>query len=470
MAGGGGSRLWPLSRTGHPKQFLALGHDRLSLFQQAVSRLAAVACADIAVQPALVVGNEEHRFLLADQLQEAGVVPGAIVLEPAGRNTAPALALAALHAVQQGEDPVLVVAPADHVFASEAAGVDALRAAVRLAAGGSIVLLGVPPTRPETGYGYLRAEPHEGGLRVAQFVEKPDLATAEDYLARGGYLWNAGIFVLRASVWLAALARFHPPMAQLASQAWQARSHDGRFVRPDATVFAQIPAVSIDYAVMEKCPGSPFDIRVVPLEAGWSDLGAWDAVWQFGPRDGDGNVLIGDARASESRDCLVHAGSRLVSVVGLEGVVVVETADAVLVMDKARAQDVRQVAAALEAEGRPEPALARKVHRPWGWYDSVDAGPHFQVKRIMVKPGASLSLQLHHHRAEHWVVVAGTAEVTRGDETITLEANQSTYIPAGQKHRLANRGTAPLELIEVQSGSYLGEDDIVRFDDRYGRA
>jgi mannose-1-phosphate guanylyltransferase / mannose-6-phosphate isomerase len=468
MAGGSGTRLWPLSRAGFPKQFLVLS-GQTSLFQQAVARLQGLAQGDIAVLPTLVVGNEEHRFLVLDQLREVQAEPAAVLLEPMGRNTAPALTLAALQATEGGADPVLVVTPADQTVTDGAAFGAALRRAVRQAAAGAIAILGVTPDRPETGYGYIRSEPRGDEFVVARFVEKPDLATAERYLREGGYAWNAGMFVLKASVWLAALERFRPDILAACRKAWAERSSDAKFVRPGRAEFAAVPAESVDYAVMERCPGV-LDIRMQPLAAGWNDLGAWDAVWQVLPKDADGNATVGDAIVADSRNTLVHATSRLVSVVGLDDAVVVETPDAVLVASREKSQDVKKIVARLGAEQRGEQALHRKVHRPWGWYDSIDAGPRFQVKRILVKPGASLSLQMHHHRAEHWIVVSGTAEVTNGDQVIMLSENQSTYIPLGQTHRLANPGKVPLEIIEVQSGSYLGEDDIVRFEDTYGRA
>jgi mannose-1-phosphate guanylyltransferase/mannose-6-phosphate isomerase len=470
MAGGSGTRLWPLSRAGFPKQFLVLS-GTTSLFQQAVSRLQGLSGDGLAVAGPLIVGNEEHRFLVLDQLRDMKVEPGAVLLEPAGRNTAPALTLAALQAAADGGDPVLVVISSDQTVTDEAAFAQALHGAVRSAADGAIVILGITPDRPEIGYGYIRAEPGAtpGSVQqVARFVEKPDLATAERYLAEGGYYWNAGMFVLKASVWLAALQRFRPDIASSCAAAFAQARTDAKFVRPDAAAFATVPSESIDYAVMEKCPGV-LDIRMQALDAGWNDLGAWEAVWQVAPKDADGNASVGDAIVRDSHNTLVHATSRLVSVVGLRDVVVVETADAVLVADRERSQDVKKIVAQLGAEQRGEQALHRKVHRPWGWYDSIDNGPRHQVKRIMVKPGATLSLQMHHHRAEHWIVVSGTAEVTNGDKVIMLTENQSTYIPLGQTHRLANPGKVPLEIIEVQSGSYLGEDDIVRFEDTYGR-
>jgi mannose-1-phosphate guanylyltransferase/mannose-6-phosphate isomerase len=465
MAGGSGTRLWPLSRAGYPKQFLVLAGNT-SLLQQAAARLQAVAAPDIDVAAPLIVGNEEHRFLILDQLREIGAEPAAVLLEPVGRNTAPAVTLAALQALEQGGDPVLVVTPADQTVTDQPAFTAALQAATRRAATGEIVILGIRPDRPETGYGYIRAD----GGKVVRFVEKPDAATAARYLAEGGYSWNAGIFVLKASVWMAALERFRPDIADAVRTAWAARRSDDRFVRPAKAEFAAVPSESVDYAVLERCPGSGLAIGMVELDAGWNDLGAWDAVWQVSPQDADGNASVGDALIEDSRNTFVHASSRLVGVVGLQDVVVVETADAVLVADRARSQDVKKIVTRLGQEQRGEQALHRKVHRPWGWYDSIDMGERFQVKRIMVKPGASLSLQMHHHRAEHWIVVSGTAEVTNGDKVLLLTENQSTYIPLGQTHRLANPGRLPLELIEIQSGSYLGEDDIVRFEDTYGRA
>ena len=487
MAGGSGTRLWPLSRAGYPKQFLVLGNDeaRTSLFQQAVQRLMDLRATGLPVAAPLVVGNEDHRFLILDQLREIEQAPAAVLLEPTGRNTAPALTLAALQAQADGSDPILVMTPADQTVTQPQAYRGALETAVRAAADGTIVILGIRPDRPETGYGYIRSEasPPTGAspkaeagslstppVAVLQFVEKPDEATAARYLAEGHYTWNSGMFVLRASAWLRALKAFRPDIEAATRAAWDARRADQVFVRPDKALFSAVPSESIDYAVMEKCPGSAHPIRMVTLDAGWNDLGAWDAVWQVAPRDAQGNATRGDALVRDSRNTLVHATSRLVGAVGVQDVVIVETPDAVLVADRSRSQEVKHIVAALSAQNRGEHTLHRKVHRPWGWYDSIDAGPRFQVKRIMVKPGASLSLQMHHHRAEHWIVVSGTAEVTNGDTTLILSENQSTYIPLGQTHRLANPGKVPLEIIEVQSGSYLGEDDIVRFEDTYGRS
>ena len=470
MAGGSGTRLWPLSRAQFPKQFLVLQGDH-SLFQQAAQRLAALAAPDIRIAPTCVVGNEEHRFLVLEQLREMGIDGATLLLEPMGRNTAPAMTLAALRSIEAGADPVLAVTPADQTVVDEPAFTAALQRAVRLAAEGAIVILGVRPDRPETGYGYIKASGAGDSMVVERFVEKPDLATAERYLAEGRYFWNSGMFVVRASVWLAAIERCRADIAAATRLAWQARSLDAAFVRPGREAFAAIPSESIDYAVMEPVAADPgaFTLRMVPLAAGWNDLGAWEAVWQVSEKDGAGNASHGDVMLRDSRHSLVHATSRLVGVVGLDNVVVVETPDAVLVTDRSRSQEVRQIVAELDRAGRSEQTLHRQVHRPWGWYDSIDAGERFQVKRILVKPGASLSLQMHHHRAEHWIVVSGTAEVTCGDKVILLSENQSTYIPLGQVHRLANPGKVPLEIIEVQSGDYLGEDDIVRFEDNYRR-
>jgi mannose-1-phosphate guanylyltransferase/mannose-6-phosphate isomerase len=480
LCGGSGTRLWPLSRTGFPKQFLSLTGNE-SLFQQAAQRLVGLGNANINVASPVIVSGEEHRFLAAEQLREIGIALGAALLEPVGRNTAPALTLAALAAAENGQDPVLVVTPADQTVADTAAFTKSVQQAIEEAAHGSIVILGVTPDKPETGYGYIQvAAPDRHGDEISEqeikcqdvlrFVEKPNLQTAEQYLAEGHYFWNAGMFVLKASVWLAALDKFAPDILQATRAAWQQRSTDAQFVRPGKTEFAAVPSESVDYAVMERCSGSAFPIKVVPLTAGWNDLGAWDAVWNVQAKDEKGNAHIGDVLSTDSCNTLVHASSRLVSLVGVSDLVVIETADAVLVADKSRSQDVKAIVNQLSAQKREEQTLHRKVHRPWGWYDSIDEGGRFKVKRIQVKPKASLSLQKHHHRAEHWIVVTGTAEITNGDKVLTLTENQSTYIPLGEVHRLANPGSIPLEIIEVQSGSYLGEDDIVRFEDTYGRA
>lgn len=472
LCGGSGTRLWPLSRTGLPKQFLCLtGND--SLFQQAVQRLSGLENAHIQIASPVIVTGEDHRFLVSEQLRETGIDMGCALLEPMGRNTAPALTMAALAATEEGSDPVLVVAPADQVVADPDAFTAAAQAAIGEAANGTIVVLGVKPDRLETGYGYIQIDEGDAraGVRTVKcFVEKPDEATAQVYLAEGGYYWNAGMFVLKASVWLKALEQFRPDILEATRAAWAKRAVDARFVRPGKVEFAAIPSESVDYAAMERCPGSQFAIKMIPLEAGWNDLGAWDAVWNVLSKDDSGNAHIGDVLTTDSRNTLVHATSRLVGLVGVEDIIVVETPDAVLVADKSRSQDVKHIVNALAHQKREEHALHRKVHRPWGWYDSIDEEGRFKVKRIQVKPKASLSLQMHHHRAEHWIVVKGTAEITNGDKVILLTENQSTYIPLGEVHRLANPGSIPLEIIEVQSGSYLGEDDIVRYEDNYGRS
>lgn len=474
LCGGSGTRLWPLSRAGFPKQFLCLT-GKESLFQQAAKRLAGLGSADFRVAEPMVVTGEEHRFLASEQLREVCIPLGVALLEPVGRNTAPALTLAALAAQVDGLDPVLVVTPADQAVVNAAAFTQGVQEAVREAANGSIVILGIKPDAPEAGYGYIQADmgSREAAMPVRRFVEKPSVSIAKQYLAEGGYYWNAGIFVLKASVWLKALGQFRSDILQATIRAWDKRSMDASlatsFVRPDQTEFAAIPSESIDYAVMENCPGSEYAIKMVPLDAGWSDLGAWDAVWNILPKDQDGNAHAGDVLAADCRNTLVHASSRLVGLVGVQDLVVVETSDAVLVVDKSRSQDVKDIVKALQQQKREEHTLHRKVHRPWGWYDSIDEGGRFKVKRIQVNPGARLSLQKHHHRAEHWIVVKGTAEISCGDKKLLLTENQSTYIPLGEAHRLANPGTIPLEIIEVQSGSYLGEDDIVRLEDLYGR-
>jgi mannose-1-phosphate guanylyltransferase/mannose-6-phosphate isomerase len=475
LCGGAGTRLWPLSRAGFPKQFLCLTGDE-SLFQMATKRLTDLGANDIVVAAPNIVSGEDHRFLAAEQLREVGIALGMALLEPVGRNTAPALTLAALAAIEQGEDPVLVVTPADQIIADSVAFTVAMRTAIREANAGTIVILGITPDRAETGYGYIHAARADinGLIQVEAFVEKPDQETARKYIDQGSYYWNAGMFVMKASVWMAAIDLFRPDIAQASSAAWATRTTDNSnanvFIRPDKEKFYAIPSESIDYSVMEHCPGSEFPIKMVPLDAGWSDLGTWDAVWDILHKDERGNAHQGDVLVVGSSNTLVHATSRLVSLVGVNDLIVIETADAVLVAQKSRSQDVRHIVTQLQATKRAEHTLHRKSHRPWGWYDSIDEGGRFKVKRIQVNPKASLSLQKHYHRAEHWIVVTGTAEITNGDKVFTLTENQSTFIPLGEVHRLANPGTVPLEIIEVQSGSYLGENDIVRFEDTYGRS
>ncbi len=471
LSGGSGTRLWPLSREKYPKQLLPLiGQD--SLLQATVRRIEGLQGVEQA--PPMVVCNEEYRFVIAEQLRLMGK-PGQVVLEPAGRNTAPALTLAALAATQKGADPVLLVMPADHVIVDVKAFQAAVIQAARLAQDGAVVTFGITPDAPETGYGYIQtgAAQGAGALQIARFVEKPDLATARQYLADGNYLWNSGLFVLRASVWLQAMAQCRPDILQACRAAWEGVSTDGDFVRVQREAFLQCPSDSIDYAVMERlAQGASTALPpglVVPLSAGWSDVGAWEALWKVLPKDAQGNVAQGDVLLQDSRNTLALSEGRLIACVGVDGLIVVETADAILVAHQDRTQDVKKIVDRLKASGRSEGQTHRKVFRPWGWYDSVDHGERFQVKRIVVKPGASLSLQMHHHRAEHWIVVSGTARVSKGDETFLLSENESTYIPLGTVHRLEHPGKVELDMIGVQSGSYLGEDDIVRIEDVYGR-
>jgi mannose-1-phosphate guanylyltransferase/mannose-6-phosphate isomerase len=481
LCGGSGTRLWPLSRAGFPKQFLCLTGEE-SLFQMTAKRLMYLDAFDINVAALNIVSGEEHRFLASEQLREAGFDLGVALLEPIARNSAPALTLAALAALEQGEDPVLVVSPSDQIVTDTVAFKSAIQLAIREANSGAIITLGVKPDRPETGYGYIQTTVHNSAddgclskpLQVQSFVEKPNKKTALSYIDQGRHFWNAGIFVLKASIWMSALERFRPDIAQASRVAWSFRSVDVNnsyhFVRPGKAEFAAIPDESVDYAVMEHCPQSDFVVKMVPLIAGWSDLGAWDAVWNVLPKDVKGNAQKGDVISTDSTNTLVHATSRLVSLVGVKNLIVIETADAVLVSDISRSQDVKQIVNQLKDSHREELTQHRKVHRPWGWYACIDEGGRFKVKRIQVKPKASLSLQKHQHRAEHWIVVSGTAEIINGDKVLRLTENESTFIPLGAVHRLTNPGNIVLEIIEVQSGSYLGEDDIVRFEDTFGRA
>ena len=471
MCGGSGTRLWPLSREHYPKQFLSLSADGKSMLQNTASRLSGLNSSIQQTGPILVC-NAEHRFLAAQQLQEQGIAGAKLVLEPMGRNTAPALTLAAVVAEP---DAVLLAMPADHVMTRPEQLHQAAETGWALAQDGAMVTFGIVADRPETGYGYIQKGPadNNGAFFIQSFAEKPSAQVAEQYLASGQYLWNSGLFMVRADQWLKAMAALQPAMLQACQQSMAQSTTDMDFIRPHTEIFGACPSDSIDYAVMEKLPVTPelgVPARVVPLDAGWSDLGAWDALWDVLPKDAHGNTGSGETLAVDTRNSLLFSESRLIATVGLENVVIVETADAVLVADKRRTQDVKKVVAELKAQKRSMASTHRKVHRPWGWYDSIDSGERFQVKRIVVNPGAKLSLQMHHHRAEHWIVVKGTAEVTNGDETFLLGENESTFIPLGHAHRLANPGKVPLEIIEVQSGSYLGEDDIVRFEDTYGRA
>ena len=474
LAGGSGTRLWPLSREAHPKQLIGLLGDR-SLLESTVARL------DSLGRPGsnggLLICAQEHRFLVADQLKVSSR-DWEVMVEPAGRNTAPALTLAAMRASAGGGDPVLVVMPADHAIFDAPAFAHAVSGAARLAQQGRIVALGVVPQRAETGYGYIETGAAiEGGetasgagaRELCRFVEKPPREIAEAFVAGGRHWWNSGIFVMRASVWLAAIRALRADIAHACEDAYRKGAAQGSSWRIDAQSFLDCPSDSIDYAVMERLAEGGLHGAVVPLEVGWSDVGSWDAVWNILPKDAAGNVTRGDVLLEGTSGTYVHSEGRLVACVGTQDLIVVETADAVLVADKSHAQDVKSLVGRIRDGQRTEAAHHRKVARPWGYYDSIERGPRYQVKRIVVTPGATLSLQLHYHRSEHWIVVSGTARVTRGDEVFLLGENQSTYVPVGVQHRLENVGRVPLEMIEVQCGSYLGEDDIVRFDDNYGR-
>ena len=471
LCGGSGTRLWPLSRTAFPKQFLVLS-GKNTLFQQAIHRLQSLKNASITLNDTLIITNEEHRFLVLDQLREIKEVKAKLLLEPIGRNTAPALTLAAFQATDNSEDPILVVTPADQTVQDQANFTKSLHHAIEVASKGSVVVLGITPTKPDTGFGYIKKDMSEDAhhaFTVLNFMEKPDLATAEKYVDSGEYFWNGGMFVLRASVWLKAIQHFSPEIYEATLKSFNQKTNDDLFIRPNENLFKAIPANSVDFAVIEKCPHSNFEIKMVELDAGWNDLGSWDAVWQAGNKDEDQNVTYGDTLLENTKNSLVYADHKLVSVVGLDNIVVIETSDAILVIDRNQSQEVKLLVDKLNTEKREEKNLHRKAARPWGWYDSLDEGQNFKVKRIQVNPGASLSLQRHTKRAEHWVVVKGTAEVICNDKKITLKENESTYIPLGHTHRLSNLGQDVLEIIEVQSGDYLGEDDIERFDDNYGR-
>ncbi|MBF0588564.1 MAG: mannose-1-phosphate guanylyltransferase/mannose-6-phosphate isomerase [Magnetococcales bacterium] len=463
LSGGSGTRLWPLSRASHPKQFIPLV-DNGTLFQASIRRLSGIPETTLPI----LVCNQQHRFLAAEQMRKVDSEAMGILLEPMGRNTAPAVACAALFALQEEEQALLLVMPADHLMSHPEGFHGAIAAGRPEAEAGRLVTFGITPDRPETGFGYIRHGAALGSgaaLKVDAFVEKPDLATAEGYLADGGYSWNSGVFLFRADTYLEELQRFHPEMVSACRESVEQAARDLDFVRLDPTAFAACPSDSIDYAVMERTDSA----AVVPMEAGWSDVGAWSALWDVTEKDDQGNVVSGDVALADAHDCYLRSESRLLAAVGLEKHIVVETADAVFVAPLDRSQDVKKVVTQLRKAGRGEALAHRRVYRPWGSYESLQTSERFQVKRIIVNPGAILSLQLHHHRAEHWVIVKGTASITKGDETFLLSEDQSTYIPLGVKHRLENNGKIPLELIEVQTGSYLGEDDIVRFEDRYGR-
>jgi mannose-1-phosphate guanylyltransferase / mannose-6-phosphate isomerase len=461
LSGGAGTRLWPLSREMYPKQLLALT-GKQTMLQDTAVRLAGIAGASAPI----VVCNDAHRFTVAEQLRALDVKASAIMLEPAGRNTAPAVALAALKALEISADAVILIAPADHVIRDVKVFQQASAVAIAQAQAGKLVTFGIVAHAPETGYGYIRRGNGPGPTYpVAQFIEKPQLQVAQQFVASGDYYWNSGMFVFRADRYLAELAAFAPDILEGSKAAYKAAEADLDFVRIDKTEFAKCRSESIDYAVMEKTK----DAVVLPLDAGWSDVGSWSSLFDALPADEEGNVLQGDVMVHDTHDCYVHSTSRLVAAVGLDDCIIVETKDAILVAPKNRVQDVKELVGMIKKSGRTESSLHREVFRPWGSYDSIDNGDRFQVKRLSVKPGGVLSLQMHHHRAEHWIVVQGTARITCNEKTFLLSENESTYIPIGATHRIENPGKVPLHIVEVQSGSYLGEDDIVRYEDNYGR-
>jgi mannose-1-phosphate guanylyltransferase len=468
MAGGSGTRLWPLSRSNYPKQFLALGDSVQTMLQQTISRLAG-----IEHQPAMLICNEEHRFIAAEQVRQIDAKHSGIFLEPVGRNTAPAIALAAFKAIEDGGDPLLLVLAADHIIEDEKAFSKAVEQAAVFATQDKLVTFGILADKPETGYGYIKCgnKIDGSGYFVDKFVEKPDLDTAKTYVKSGNYFWNSGMFLFKASRYLTELKTHRPDIYDACKKSMEIQANDFDFIRVDKEAFEACPDDSIDYAVMEPlCSDNKTnDVVVIPMDANWNDVGGFSALWEVSKKDADGNSFKGDVESIDTKNTLVVADDKLVVTIGVEDLVIVNTKDVVLVAHKNHAQEVKQIVNKLKAEQRSEAIIHREVYRPWGKYDSVDSGQRFQVKRITVKPGAKLSVQMHHHRAEHWVVVSGTALVTNGDEQILLTENHSTYIPIGVVHALENAGRVDLELIEVQSGSYLGEDDIVRFEDRYGR-
>lgn len=468
LSGGSGTRLWPLSRSSYPKQFLPITEEK-TLFQLTLERISKLNQELANFQNPIIVTNENHRFIVAEQLRQQKT-PAQILLEPIARNTAPAIAAAAELALSHGEDPVLLILAADHVIEQQEAFNQAVAVGLSAAESGKLVTFGIVPTAPETGYGYIKSQnkieqTQLQSYPVAQFVEKPNFETAQQYLADGFYLWNSGMFMFKASIYLQELEKFNPAIVKNAKNAIRESKNDLDFIRLDKASFEQCPEDSIDYAVMEKTEHAV----VVPLNAHWNDVGAWNSVWGVSQKDENGNSLRGDVITHDTHNSLIHAETRLVSTLGLQNVVVIETADAVLVADQAKVQDIKKIVERLKNTHRSEIDQHRKVYRPWGSYDSINHGSRYQVKCIVVNPGQKLSLQMHHHRAEHWIVVNGTAKVRKGDETVLLTENQSIYIPLGETHALENPGKVPLELIEVQSGSYLGEDDIVRFEDLYGR-
>lgn len=459
MAGGAGTRLWPLSREAYPKQFLTLAGEH-SLLQQTWLRIA-----ELADRPPIVVASEAHRFIVSEHLRQVNVTPSALLLEPSGRNTAPAVAVAALQAFEMGLDPLLLVLPSDHLIEDTYQFAEAVKLAADAAEEGKLVTFGVKPTHPETGYGYIKRHLGDGIQAVEQFVEKPSFAVAQDYVNSGCYVWNSGIFLFKASAYLAELRKYCPNVLALCYEALKQSSVDLDFIRLDRELFKKIPAISVDYAVMEKTAKAV----VLDIDAGWSDIGSWDSLWEKSHPDADGNVNIGEVISKDCTNMLTLSESRLVATLGLDDIIVVDTVDALLVAHRSRSQDIKQIVADLKKCGHAESTDHRKVYRPWGTYELITKGSNFIVKKIMVKPGASLSMQMHQHRSEHWVVVVGKAQITKDETVQVLNANESLYIPVGVRHRLANIGDSPLEVIEVQSGAYLEEDDIIRFDDDYGR-
>lgn len=460
LSGGSGTRLWPLSRDQHPKQFLPLATQK-TLLQDTLLRLNGLTD----IKSPIGVCNEDHRFMMAEQLREIDIHPTAIILEPVGKNTAPAVALAAL-SVESPED-ILLILPADHIIADVDAFQSAVDKACELAKQDLLVTFGIVPTGIKTGYGYIKSgvSSDEHSFKVAQFVEKPDLALVKQFVESQDYYWNSGMFAFKASCYLQELEKYQPEMLTACKKALEGATRDSDFVRVDAETFMNCPSNSIDYAIMEKTENAV----VLPLDAQWNDLGSWSSLWEINVKDENGNACSGDVVALDTKNSFLHSNSKLIAAIGIENMVVVETVDAVMIASKDRVQDVKKIVTQLKTQKRKEADFHRKVYRPWGFYDSVDYGERYQTKRIVVNPGAKLSLQKHHHRAEHWIVVKGTAKVTKGDETLLLSENESTYIPLGTTHRLENPGVIPLEIVEVQSGSYLGEDDIVRFNDNYGR-
>jgi len=466
LSGGSGTRMWPYSRSMYPKQFLPLVGDD-TMLQATLQRLSNVD----AITAPIVVCNDEHRFMVAEQLRAIASKSLAILLEPIGRNTAPAIALAALQALKKtDEEPVLLVLPADHVIEDLSAFHQALSIAEKAAEMGKLVTFGIVPSYAETGYGYIHAKGKGEARTVDEFLEKPDIDTAQQYIESGEYFWNSGMFVFKASRYIEELEQTSPEMIEVCRAALESGVDDLDFTRVDKAIFESCPSDSIDYALMEPlCASNSDEVVMVPLDAKWNDVGSWSSLWDVSAKDENGNSIRGDVLTHDTKNCFLQGEGKLIATVGLEDSVVVQTDDAVLVAAKNKVQNVKKIVQQLKKLNRPEKDFHRKVYRPWGYYDSIDFGERFQVKRLVVNPGAKLSLQMHHHRAEHWVVVSGTAEVTNGNQTLMLKENESTYIPIGATHSLANPGTIPLEIIEVQSGSYLGEDDIVRFEDRYGR-